>query len=73
MSWNSKFYRFQIPDGGAELALDTSAIDRTCPIFGGEPVIGGACDWFGLAPDGRVIMLCDRGTDELYALDLEYR
>jgi hypothetical protein len=29
--------------------------------------------WFGLIPDDRVLVLRDRGADELYALDLEYR
>jgi Tol biopolymer transport system component/DNA-binding winged helix-turn-helix (wHTH) protein len=67
VTWAGKTYRFHVPDGGAELALDTSAIDRTCPLFS---VCAG---WFGLTPDDRILVLRDRGTDELYALDLEYR
>jgi hypothetical protein len=57
-------YRLQIPDGRAE-AVGTPAVDRTWPVFGFH--------WFGLTPDDRVLVLRDRGTDELYALDLEYR
>ena len=29
--------------------------------------------WFGPTSDDRVVVLRDRGSDELYALDLEYR
>jgi Tol biopolymer transport system component/DNA-binding winged helix-turn-helix (wHTH) protein len=28
--------------------------------------------WFGLAPDDRIMMLRDTGTEDIYALDLEY-
>jgi hypothetical protein len=31
------------------------------------------CCWLGLTPDDRLLVLRDRGFDELYALDLEYR
>jgi serine/threonine protein kinase/Tol biopolymer transport system component len=58
-------YRFRVPDGRAELACDFSGIDLTDPIFNTQ--------WFGLTPEDRVIVLRDRGTDELYALDLAYR
>ena len=59
-------YRFRVPDGHAELAANLSGIELTSPIFIGT-------GWFGLTPDDRVIVLRDHGTDELYALDLEYR
>ena len=62
----SKVYRFQVPDGHPELVLDATSIEMTCPTFPGVA-------WYGLTPDDRIIVLRDRGSDELYALDLEYR
>jgi hypothetical protein len=59
-------YRFRMPDGHAELVANLSGIELTSPIFIGT-------GWFGLTPDDRVLVLRDRGTDELYALDLAYR
>ena len=58
-------YRYQVPDGQAELVLDLSGVRGTCPMFGGN------C--FSLTPDERILVLMDRGSDEVYALDLEYR
>src|SRR5664279_4040178 len=58
-------WRFRVPDGPAEAAPDFSNIDITVPIFSGE--------WFALTPDDRILVMRDRGIDELYALDLEYR
>ena len=58
-------WKFRVPDGPAELARDLSTVDTTVPIFSGE--------WFALTPDDRILVLRDRGIDELYALDLEYR
>jgi hypothetical protein len=58
-------WKFRVPDGPAELARDLSIIDTTVPIFSGG--------WFALTPDDRIVVLRDRGIDELYALDLEYR
>jgi len=66
LTWNGMPYRLQIPDGRAELAADIRAIDRTSPVYA-------AGDWFGLTHDDRILVLRNRGTDELYALDLEYR
>ena len=63
---NYQIYRIGIPDGHAELVASTTGI----PIL--SPAIPWY-DWFGLTPDDRVIVLRDRGIDELYALDLEYR
>jgi hypothetical protein len=58
-------WKFRVPDGPAELAPDFSNIDTTVPIFSGT--------WFALTPDDRILVLRDRGIDELYALDLDYR
>jgi DNA-binding winged helix-turn-helix (wHTH) protein/Tol biopolymer transport system component len=58
-------WKFRVPDGTAEAAPDISNIDTTVPIFSGA--------WFALTPDDRVLVMRDRGIDELYALDLEYR
>lgn len=62
----SGVYKFRIPDGGAELVASVVGVELLCPAS----VVG---DWFGLTPDDRILVLRDRGIDELYALDLEYR
>ena len=59
-------YRLRVPNGRVETVVDPSSIEMTNPTFPGTP-------WFGLTSDDRVVVLCDRGSDELYALDLEYR
>ena len=61
-----KVYKLRMPDGHPEIAGDTAGIDTLCPAL---PWMG----WFGLTPDDRILVLRDRGSDELYALDLEYR
>jgi serine/threonine protein kinase/Tol biopolymer transport system component len=63
---NYQIYRVRIPDGGAELVASTTGIAILSPAIPWY-------DWFGLTPDDRPIVLRDRGVDELYALDLEYR
>src|SRR5664279_3608063 len=63
---NYQIYRVRIPDGGAELVASTTGIAILYPAIPWY-------DWFGLTPDDRPIVLRDRGVDELYALDLEYR
>ena len=63
---NGRIYRLRVPGGNAEIVVDASGVDLACPIF------ASGCGWFGLTPDGRVIVLLDRGINELYALDLEY-
>ncbi len=63
--FHGPLWRFRVPDGPAEAAPDFSNIDMTVPIFSGA--------WFALTPDDRILVLRDRGIDELYALDLEYR
>jgi DNA-binding winged helix-turn-helix (wHTH) protein/Tol biopolymer transport system component len=61
---NEKILKLRVPDGREELAASVD-FEVTCPVF--------LQGWFGLTPDDRVIVLRDRGTDELYALDLDYR
>jgi WD40 repeat protein len=61
----SDIYKFHVPDGRPELATTPIGFEVTCPIW--------RVGWFGLTPDDRIMVLRDRGTDELYALDLEYR
>jgi DNA-binding winged helix-turn-helix (wHTH) protein/Tol biopolymer transport system component len=59
-------YRFRVPDGRAELVASAAGMEILAPVFHWDR-------WFGLTPDDRILVLRDRGTDELYALDLEYR
>jgi len=63
--FHGPLWKFRVPDGPGEAAPDFSTIDTTVPIFSGE--------WFALTPDDRILVLRDRGIDELYSLDLEYR
>jgi len=64
----AKIYRYAVPDGRRELAADPAGVALTSPIFHGLGL------WaFSLTPDDRVLVLRDRGTDELYELDLDYR
>jgi DNA-binding winged helix-turn-helix (wHTH) protein/Tol biopolymer transport system component len=65
-SSDSKIYRYRIPEGQVELVARLTGLETTCPIFH-DP------NWFTLTPDERILVLRDRGTDEVYALDLEYR
>ena len=58
-------YRVPISGGSAELVASASGMNLMCP---GVPW----GNWFSLTPDDRILVLRDRGTDELYALDLEY-
>ena len=57
--------RIRVEDSHVELAAPLNGMEM------GMAVIEGG--WFGLTPDDRVIVLRDRGTEELYSLDLEYR
>jgi len=59
-------YRLRIPDGGAELVFSTTSSEIAGPVFRWD-------GWFGLTPDDRIMVLRDRGFDELYSLDLDYR
>lgn len=64
--WNYTVYKFQFPDGRAEQVVSAKGMEILAPVFHWDR-------WFALTPDDRVLVLRDRGTDELYALDLEYR
>ena len=63
---NYKIYKFRVPDGRAELVASAEGMEILAPVFHWDR-------WFGLTPDDRIMVLRDRGTDELYALDLAYR
>jgi hypothetical protein len=66
MSNEHKIYRYRIPDGRAEEMADASRQPLLSPVFRWGW-------WFQLTPDDRIVVLVDRGTNELYALDLDYR
>ena len=61
---SSRVYKFRVPDGHVELAASLTDFETASPFGWG---------WFGLTPDDRVMVLRDRSTTEVYALDLEYR
>jgi Tol biopolymer transport system component len=63
---DGKIMRISIPEGSSKAVVDLNGLRTTDPIFPGG-------SWFGLTPDDRVVMLFDRGTDEVYSLDLDYR
>ena len=66
MSNAHRIYRYRLPDGGIEEVADASQMSILSPVFRWGW-------WFQLTPDDRILVLVDRGTDELYSLDLEYR
>ena len=66
MSNAHKIYRYRVPNGREEEVADASQQPLLSPVFGWGW-------WFQLTPDDGVVVLVDRGTDELYALDLDYR
>jgi len=61
-----KIYKVSIPGGQPELVVSFEGIDTAWPAmpWGG---------WYGLTPDEHILMMLDRGADEIYALDVEYR
>ena len=59
-------YKLSIPGGQPELVVSVAGIETAYP---GMPWGG----WFGLTPDDHILMMLDRGVDEIYALDVEYR
>ena len=66
MTSSHKIYRYRVPDRQPEEVVDVGATGILCPVFRWGW-------WFQLTPDDRIVVLVDRGTDELYSLDLEYR
>ena len=65
MTSTHKVLRYRVPDGRPEQVADAKDTGILCPVFRWGW-------WFQLTPDDRIVMLIDRGTDELYSLDLEY-
>jgi len=59
-------YRIPISGGQAELAVNGLGIIFRSPALDWPR-------WFALTPDDRVLVMIDRGSQEIYALDLEYR
>jgi DNA-binding winged helix-turn-helix (wHTH) protein/Tol biopolymer transport system component len=66
MSNARRIYRYRVLDGREEEVADASQQPLLSPVFGWGW-------WFQLTHDDRIVVLVDRGTDELYALDLDYR
>ncbi len=62
----SEVDRIHVSDGHMEKIADTRSIETTSA----NSQLKG---WFALTPDDRIIVMRDRGTDEVYALDLAYR
>ena len=62
---NNKIYRVNIATGKAETVVNLEGIHWTSFAVG----VGG---WFDLTPDDRIMILRDTGTEEIYALQLEY-
>ena len=61
-----KIYRYRVTDSRVEEVADASELAVLSPVFRWG-------FWFQLTPDDRILVLVDRGTDELYSLDLDYR
>jgi len=55
------FYRVSLPEGKVERLMD----------FPGFPLTGVWGAWSGIAPDGSILVLQDKSTRDLYALDLD--
>ena len=62
---NNKIYRIRISDGQPEAVVNLDGVRWTSFVFG-------ALGWFDLTPDDRIMILRDTGTEEIYALQLEY-
>jgi DNA-binding winged helix-turn-helix (wHTH) protein/Tol biopolymer transport system component len=63
---DGKVFRIRVPDGSPEAVASFGDMQALSPL-------PHDCCWLGLTPDDRLLVLRDRGFDELYALDLEYR
>jgi len=62
----AKIYKVSIPEGQPELVVSLAGIDAAYPAMYWS-------GWFGLTQDEHILMMLDRGVDEIYALDVEYR
>ena len=58
-------YRVQISNGNTEIIVGPAVSPRRNPA---SSWLG----WFGLTPDDRIIAMIDRGTQEIYALDVNW-
>jgi serine/threonine protein kinase/Tol biopolymer transport system component len=59
----SVFYRLRVSDGGIERVADLKGLRQAPPDFGDY--------WQGLTPDDSPLIMCDIGSQEIYALDLQ--
>ena len=66
LSSEGNIYRLAIFGGQAELAANAGGISFRAPALE-------VMRWFGLTPDDHVLVMIDRGYQEIYALDLDYR
>lgn len=64
-SASNKIYRVDIATGKTETVVNLEGIQWTSFALG---YLG----WFALTPDERIMILRDTGTEEIYALELEY-
>jgi hypothetical protein len=55
--------RISVPDGKVQYILDLRGVN----LGGPWP------DWISLLPDDSPLLMLDKGTEEIYRLDLEYR
>jgi DNA-binding winged helix-turn-helix (wHTH) protein/Tol biopolymer transport system component len=55
--------RISVPDGKVQHILDLKGVN----LGGPSP------DWISLLPDDSPLLMLDKGTEEIYRLDLEYR
>jgi DNA-binding winged helix-turn-helix (wHTH) protein/Tol biopolymer transport system component len=66
LSIGGRVYKLSIPGGQPELVVGVAGTDSA---YAAMPWNG----WFGLTSDDHVLMMLDRGVDEIYALDVDYR
>jgi len=62
---NNKVYRIKLASGKAEVIVGLEGVHYTAFSLEGF-------GWFGLTPDDQIMILRDTGTEEIYALELEY-
>ena len=63
--FTGKIIRVDIANGKVEIMADLKDVSWTAFFFR-------ASGWFDLTPDDRIMILRDTGTEEIYALQLEY-